>query len=123
MNIELIIRNHLLSLNGTILYDANLSGINFSTTPINIIIEEIINSINEYKELKKLINNDFNTEVKTLVPSTYETQMVVINDCLLKERALNEILANSYVYNIIMTRLLLQQYMDTNNTQDTNYRR
>lgn len=100
---ELEIRQHLKKLTYEDLADSvYLFSINFNTDSLDNIFDSIMALYQNVKVLKEMVDSNFKSTdgVKVLMPSSRETQSVVIQDYVRKEFVLEKVLANKTVKSV-----------------------
>lgn len=107
-NPEKEIREHLKTLTFEDIADSsNLFGVDFDTESLDVIFDKLITMYESVKVLKSMIDNNFknNDGPKVLMPSSPQTQSLIIRDCYGKESVLKKILSNKVVYDQFVARL------------------
>ena len=100
-NNESIIREHLKSLSVEDIADSTyLFGVNFDTESLDSIFSKLITIYETVMTLKSMIDNNFQNEdgPKILMPSTPQTQSIIIRDYYSKRAVLEKILSNEVIY-------------------------
>lgn len=97
---ELNIRNYFKTFTAEDLANSiYLFDINFDTVPIESIMQALNSLYEEVKDLKAIIDRDFQSQNGELLPKNPMIQSTIIQDCYKKEAALLKSLSNSDVYN------------------------
>lgn len=106
---EMKIRTFLKTLTPIDIADSvHLFGIDFDTCQISEVVDSMFSLFCEVKTLERMVDNNFQSEdgEKVLMPSTPQTQTVVIQDYYRKAEALNKLLSCEELSKLFKDRLV-----------------
>ena len=98
------IRNHFRKFSVEDIADSvHFYGLDFDNDSIDKIMQSLDSLYEEVTSLRSMIDRNFQSEIKTLMPNSPEIQTGIIQDCYKKESALLKALSNQDVINAFLT--------------------